>query len=119
MVHKQGELMRRSVESGSGQDWIKGELTKAYLQLAVTWLDPADGSRTVTLAGLGPLEVRLTQLSRVCIPLTMPPLWLEIFSPEGSTVDGCGCFDLGEEELREATQIISDACGEFSAAANV
>ncbi|MBD2750333.1 hypothetical protein IC232_27110 [Microvirga sp. BT688] len=118
-MHTQDESTRSSIGSGSDHDWIKGELIKAYHQLAVTWLDPTDGSRTVTLAGLRPLEVRLTQLSRARIPLTIPPLWLEIFSPEGSTVDGCGCFDMSEDELTEATQIISDACQEFSAAAGV
>lgn len=88
-------------------------------QLSDTWLDPTDGSRTVTLAGLGPLEVRLTQLSRARIPLTMPPLWLEIFSQRHRASTAAGCFDLGEEELTEATQIISDACQRFSTAAGV
>ncbi|MBJ6128532.1 hypothetical protein [Microvirga splendida] len=88
-------------------DRIERELMRAYVQLAVT-PSGLDGSRAVTLKGLGAHRVCLTELPRARIPPTMPPLWIEIFSPAGETIDGCGCFDLGEDELTDATQIIAD-----------
>ncbi len=115
MSYKQDELLPRTDAFTPCPHRIECELIGAYVRLGVTPPCP-DGSRTVALIGVRPLRVRLTELPRGCIPSTMPPLWLEIFSPEGETIDGCGCFDLGEAELTDATQVIMDAIKETAVA---
>lgn len=108
MSYKQDARWRRTDAFTPCPHRIECELIGAYVRLEFTSPCP-DGSRTVALTGVGPLRVRLTELPRGRIPLTIPPLWLEVFSPEGETIDGCGCFDLGEAELTDATQVIMDA----------
>src|SRR5688500_11334733 len=108
MSYKLDELSRRTDASAPCPHRIECELIGAYVRLEVATPCP-DGSRTVALAGVRPLRVRLTELPQGRIPLTMPPLWLEIFSPEGDTIDGCGWFDLGEAELTDATEVIMNA----------
>ncbi len=99
----------RPLAAGTEPDQIGRHLIEAYVQLAVTPPGP-DGSRTVVIERLGGVTVHLTELPRQHIPSTMPHLWLEIFSSvSGSPMDSYGCFDLGEDELMAATQLIVEA----------
>lgn len=65
--------------------------------------DEPSGSRTVTVAQLGGLKVRLTEAPLMERP-DLPPFWLEIHSlATGSTLDSFGCFEFDEDELERET----------------
>jgi hypothetical protein len=89
------------------RDRIEQQIIRAYVQLALT--DDADCSRTVTLARLSGLEVRLTEVPRTEQP-DLPPFWLEIHSlATGSTVDSFGCFEFDDDELEAAVEFVCEA----------
>jgi hypothetical protein len=93
--------------SDACRDRVEEQIIRAYMRLALT--DDADGSRTVTLARLSSLEVRLTEIPRTELA-GVPPFWLEICSPwTGSTLDSLGCFEFDEHELEVAVDFICDA----------
>ena len=93
--------------SDACRDRVEEQIIRAYVRLALT--DDADGSRTVTLARLGSLEVRLTEMPRMELA-GVPPFWLEICSLRtGSTLDSLGCFEFDEDELEAAVDFICHA----------
>jgi hypothetical protein len=99
----------RTASAGNNHDRIERQLIQAYIQLAVTAPDE-DGSRTVALGRFGGVEVHLTELPPKRALSAMPPLWLEVFCcTSGATIDGYGCFDLGEDELAAAVEMILEA----------
>jgi hypothetical protein len=82
------------------RDRIEQQIIRAYVRLAPS--DDANCSRTVTLARLSGLEVRLTEAPWIEQP-DLPPFWQEIHSlTTGSTVDSIGCFEFGADELEAA-----------------
>jgi hypothetical protein len=88
------------------RDQIEQQIIRAYLQLMV--LDGLGGSRTVTLAQLSGLEVRLTELPRTGQP-DLPPFCLEIHSlATGPRVDSFGCFEF-DDELEAAVEFVCKA----------
>jgi hypothetical protein len=106
-------LFRRSAgrsrpltEAGDDRDQIAQRLVEAYAQLPMTPPNRV-GTRTVTLGQFGCAKVHLTQLPREQTGSSIPPLWLEVFShDDGTTIDGYGCFDLEENELTAAVDLI-------------
>ena len=71
--------------------------------------------RTATIVRLDFLEARLTELPRDRVLVGVPPFWLEIFSPTSpSPVDSRGFFELDEEELTSAVELIMTALRESS-----
>jgi hypothetical protein len=88
-------------------DRVEQRIMCAYVQLAAA-LDPADGSRTITLFRFGSLEIRLTEISPDMMGL--PPLWLELRSPaSGAIIDSLGCYEFDEDELTAAVEFILEA----------
>ncbi|KLK92247.1 hypothetical protein AA309_15650 [Microvirga vignae] len=64
----------------------------------------------MALGPFGGVKVQLTALPLKHASSPMPTLWLEIFSCSSrATIDGYGCFGLGEEELAAAVEIILSA----------
>jgi hypothetical protein len=89
-------------------DWIEQRIIRAYVQLALE-PDDTDGSRTVTLTGLGSLDVRLTEVphaEKTCLA----PFWLELRSwATGATIDSLGCYKFDEDELSAAVTFIQES----------
>jgi hypothetical protein len=97
------------MEAGDDRDQIGRRLMEAYIQLAVTAPSRA-GIRSVMLKQFGRVEVHFTELPLEQPYSSIPPLWLEVVSDDdGTTIDGYGCFDLGEDELTAAVDLILDA----------
>jgi hypothetical protein len=95
--------------AGNDYDQIERQLVRAYIQLAMIEPDE-DGFRTVALGRFGDVEARLTEVPSKPARSPVPSLWLEIFScTSGATIDGCGCFDVGEHELAAAVEMILEA----------
>lgn len=89
------------------RDQIEQQIIRAYVQLALS--DDAHCSRTVTLARLSGLEVRLTEAPWIDQP-SLPPFWLELHSlTTGTTIDSIGCFDFGGDELVAAVDFVCEA----------
>ncbi|GEO16307.1 hypothetical protein [Microvirga aerophila] len=89
------------------RDWIEQQIVRAYVRLALS--NDADCSRTVTLARLSDLEVRLTEAPWIEQP-DLPPFWLEInLLTTGSTIDSTGCFEFGEDELEAVVDLVCEA----------
>jgi hypothetical protein len=109
MLHHVNRAYDRSSLEPLERVSIEQHLSEAHARLSVT-APSDDGSRVVTLAPLEDLAIRLTQLGPNQIVSHMPPFWLEIFSAaNGSTIDGCGLFDLDESGLATATEVILEA----------
>jgi hypothetical protein len=90
------------------RDQIARRLIEGNVRLAVTSPNQ-DGSRAVTLGQFGRAEVHLTELHPKQTGSSIPPIWLEVLSGEnGVTIDGYGCFDLDEDELAVAVDLILD-----------
>jgi hypothetical protein len=90
-------------------DEVEQRIIRAYVQLACT---PAEtnGSRTVTVARLSGLEVRLTEVPLREAAPDMPPFWLEVYSHASrSVIDSCGCWEFDEAELAAAVDLIMQA----------
>lgn len=105
--------MSRPYENLSGRNparseygWIERQVTRAYMQLRM--IEPDDeGFRIVDLGRFGDVEAQLTELPPDRVHSRIPPIWLEIFScTSRATVDGYGYFELGEDELANAVDII-------------
>jgi hypothetical protein len=91
----------------ASRDQIEQQIIRAYVRLALS--DDADCARTVTLAWLSGLEVRLTEVPWIEQP-ELPPFWLELHSlTTGTTIDSIGCFDFGEDELEAAVDFVREA----------
>ena len=91
----------------ASRDQIEQQIIRAYVRLALR--DDADWSRTVTLARLSGLEVRLIEATWTK-QLELPPFWLELHSvATGTTIDSIGCFDFGEDELEAAVDFVCEA----------
>ncbi len=87
-------------------DEIEQRIIRAYVQLVFQAPDE-DGLRTITVAQLQAVEVRLTELSQGKVDLKIPPFWLEIFSlPDLASIDSYGCFDFDEAELATAVDLV-------------
>jgi hypothetical protein len=72
--------------------------------------DNLDGSRIVTVAQFGALEVRLSELPRVQKHPDVPQFWLEMYSHASfSTLDSYGCFDFDDTELAAAVEFVFEA----------
>jgi hypothetical protein len=96
------------MKSDTCRDRIEQQIIRAYVRLA-TEPDGADGSRTVTLARFGGLEVRLTEVPQQGRS-DLPPFWLEIHSlVRGVTIDSIGCFEFDEDELEAIVDFICEA----------
>jgi hypothetical protein len=92
--------------SDACRDRIAQQIIRAYVQLAMT--HDVDGSRTVTLARRGGLEVRLTEAVSM-ERADLPPFWLEIHSlATASTIDSFGCFEFDEDELEAAVDFVCE-----------
>lgn len=94
--------------SDTHRDKIEQQIVRAYVHL--TMCDDSDhGSRTVILARLGSIEIRLTK-TPFADAMGMPPVWLEVYShPRGATDDSLGCFGFDEDELRDAVDFVCEA----------
>jgi hypothetical protein len=94
--------------AGDDRDQIARRLIEGYVRLAVTSPNQ-DGSRAVTLGQFGRAEVHLTELHLKQAGSSIPPLWVEVLSCDnGVTIDGYGCFNLDEDELAVAVDLILD-----------
>jgi hypothetical protein len=90
-------------------DEIEQRIIRAYVQLSFAH-DNLDGSRAVTVAQFGALEVRLSELPRVRKHPDVPQFWLEMYSHVSfSTLDSYGCFDFNESELAAAVEFVFEA----------
>jgi hypothetical protein len=88
-------------------DEIEQRIIRAYVQLACSPWEKG-GSRSLTVARLSQLDVRLTEVSPE-IP-SMPLFWLEVHcSASHSVIDSCGCSDFDEDELATAVAMILSA----------
>jgi hypothetical protein len=103
---------RRPVSDINVQDTVSNNFTErsliqAYLKL---FLVPAgdDGTKTITLARLGPYEMRLIEFSPDASGSHFP-VWLELYAHDARcTVDSCGCCEL-DEAVAIAEEFISHA----------
>jgi hypothetical protein len=87
-------------------DEIEQRIIQAYVQLVFQAPDE-DGLRTITVAQLQAIEVRLTELRQSKADPKIPPFWLEIFSlPDFASIDSYGCFDFDEAELATAVDLV-------------
>ncbi len=90
-------------------DEVEQRIIRAYVQLLFAH-DNLDGSRVVTLAQFGALEVRLSELPRVQKHPDVPQFWLEMYSHASfSTLDSYGCFDFDDTELAAAVEFVFEA----------
>jgi hypothetical protein len=89
-------------------DEIEQRIIRAYVQLACA--PETNGSHTVTVARVGVLEARLTEVREEHrIPGT-PWFWLEIYChARHSVVGSCGCTEFDELELARAVDLIANA----------
>ncbi len=95
-----------SCRPGRWVDEIEQRIIRAYFQI-VRATDHSDRSRTVTVAGLGSLEVRLTSASGEDVRSDAPPFRLEVFSSTNSTaMESLGCFNFDDEELAAAARFV-------------
>ena len=93
----------------SCRDRIEEQIIRAYVQLALA-PDQANGSRRITVAQFGQLEVRLTEFPLKGVPSNIPPLWVEVYShASGSTIDSFGCFEFDEDELAATVELIIES----------
>lgn len=89
-------------------DWIEQRIIRAYVQLALEPED-TDGSRAVTLARLGSLEVRLMEVPQAG-RAGLPAFRLELRSwATGMTTDSLGCHEFDEDELSAAVAFVQKA----------
>ena len=89
------------------RDRIEQQIIRAYVRLVTT--DDAGGARTVTLARLDGLELRLTEAPMLDAP-GVPPFWLEVHSlVTDMTLDSFGCFEFDEDELNAAVDFVWEA----------
>jgi hypothetical protein len=91
-----------------GSDHVQSLLIQAYTKLLfVAELD--GGTRFATLAQFGGYEVRLFEVYPDETGLSVPGLWLELYSHHtASTIDGCGRREL-DEAGTAACDLIADA----------
>jgi len=90
-------------------DEVEQRIIRAYVQLLFAH-DNLDGSRIVTVAQFGALEVRLSELPSVQKHPDVPQFWLEMYSHASlSTLDSYGCFDFDEAELAAAVEFVFEA----------
>ena len=90
-------------------DEVEQRIIRAYVQLLFAH-DNLDGSRIVTVAQFGALEVRLSELPRVQKHPDVPQFWLEMYSHASlSTVESYRCFDFDEDELAAAVEFVFEA----------
>jgi hypothetical protein len=115
MTPEQGAAKRAAcgddngLSAGLSTDEIEQRIIRAYIQL-VFRPSGADGSRSVVVMRLGPLEVRLTELPPDSIASGIPPFWLEVFSVAGhGSIDSCRCFEFDEFELASAVNLVLEA----------
>jgi len=88
-------------------------IIRAYVQLAITQWEPL-GFRAVTVARLGALEVRLTEILEQQRYPGMPWLWLELYSPTRQhVIDSFGCTELDEFELARAVDFLANVRGQI------
>jgi len=86
------------------RDQIEQQIIRAYVRLVTA--EDAMGARSVTLARLAGLEVRLTEAPLAGTP-NVPPFWLEIHSlATNTTLDSFGCFEFDEDELSAAVEFV-------------
>jgi hypothetical protein len=100
--------------SGPGRwaDEIEQRIIRAYFRL-VRATGHSDRPRWVTVARLGPLEVRLTRVPRENVRPDAPLFRLEVFSPASSTaMESLGCFNFDDEELATAARFVLRAAHE-------
>lgn len=90
-------------------DDVEQRIIRGDIQLA--WMSgERNGSRTVTVARFGGLEVRLTEVPLEEVPPDMPSFWLEVYSHANACViDSCGCREFDERELAAAVDLIMRA----------
>lgn len=85
---------------------IEQRVIRAYVQLVFQAPDEG-GLRTVTVARLQAVEVRLTELTHDDFDPKIPLFWLEVFSlPDLISIDSYGCFELDEAELASAVELV-------------
>ncbi|MBD2746172.1 hypothetical protein IC232_05595 [Microvirga sp. BT688] len=91
------------------RDSVEQKIIRAYVRLMFA-PEQGTGSRTITIMRVGTLDVRLTEhLQNFDLP-TFPPLWVELYSPESSSVVAyCGCYEFDEDELDAAVELVLSA----------
>jgi hypothetical protein len=88
-------------------DEIEQRIIRAYVQLACI-PRKNDGSRSLTVARLTQLDVRLTEA--LAEMTGMPLFWLEVYSDTShSVIDRYECSDFDEDDLATAVQMIMTA----------
>jgi hypothetical protein len=88
-------------------DAIEQRIIRAYVQLSCNFRDRGR-SRSLTVARLSWLDVRLTEVSSE-IP-GMPRFWMEVYSNASqSVIDSYGCSDFDEDDLATAVEMILSA----------
>jgi hypothetical protein len=103
--------------SGPGRwaDEIEQRIIRAYFRL-VRATGHSGRPLWVTVAKLGPLEVRLTRVPRENVPSDAPPFRLEVFSPASSTaMESLGYFNFDDGELATAARFVLRAGHEMTA----
>jgi hypothetical protein len=59
---------------------------------------------------LGTLEVHLTEIHPEDTTPGVPPFWIEVFDwPQQASIDSVGCYELYEDELVAAVEMIVNA----------
>lgn len=89
-------------------DEIEQRIIRAYVQLA--FAPETNDPHTVTVAQVGVLEARLTEIPEEQRTPGMPWFWLEIYChARRSVVGNCGCTEFDELELAQAVELIASA----------
>jgi hypothetical protein len=92
----------------------ESRVAAAYVQLALSCA-AQDGARSVRIARVGRLDLRLVEPARPA-SVDDPLFWLELYDNDAEmTIDSCGCDDLqdaakaAEQLIREARDLINAA----------
>ena len=91
------------------RDFVEQEIIRAYVRLVFT-PEQGNGSRTITIMRVGSIDVRLTEHHQNYDLPTFPPLWVELYSSESSSIIAyCGCYEFDEDELDTAVELALSA----------
>ena len=97
----------RTLSNSTGRPNLPLRVTQAYVSLSSVPESDA-GTRIVSLARCGDLEVRLIELSRGTHE-GEPPLWVDLYDHALEvTIDSCRCSDV-DEAIAAAEHLLSQA----------
>jgi hypothetical protein len=90
-------------------DEIEQRIIRSYVGLVYQAVDTAN-RRSVVVMRLGTLEVHLTEIHPEDTTPGVPPFWIEVFDwPQQASIDSVGCYELYEDELVAAVEMIVNA----------